>query len=181
MSNTAYLIAHATHNENNATRDGFLGDQIGAELQLCRWYQRGWTTIYRPVDPEVREKIADFMEKAVSNGFIGYDGYYRNGLYHAIFDEGKKVEELNESVCCDCSSLVYCAVRYATGVAFVDNIEEDAGNYTCPLVRHYPDYIENQCAGQFDKLTGAEYTDSGANLVRGDILYAEGAHTAVWI
>lgn len=184
MSKTANLVAHATHDENNNYREGNLGCQIGCELQLCRWYQRGWTHIYRPKNADIREKIALFMENAVSNGFIGYDGWNRNGLHNAIFNEGHQVDELNKSVSCDCSSLVYCAVRHATGVKFADpDADGDGTKYLCPTVTHYAHYIENQCAGMFDKLEGADYTDSGENLIRGDLLVAniEGGHIAVWI
>lgn len=185
MPNTARLVAHATHDENNNNVLGDPGCQIGCELQARRWYQRGWTQIYRAVNEADREKIAAFMEKAVANGYIGYNTNRtkRDTLFETLLTNGYKVDEVNQSVECDCSALVYCAVFPVTGVeCYIDPAEKQEKNIKiCPKVDNYPDYIENQCAGMFEKLEGTDYTDSGDNLLRGDIMVALGAHIAVWI
>ena len=194
MGNTANLVAHATHDEIYYGWRGDRGCQIGCELQASQWFQRGWICVYRPNDPEIAEKIAVFMEKAISNGFIGYDRAYRDGLYAAVFDTKAdsmtvktEPDEVNTSVSCDCSSLVYCAVYHATGVKYDKSVPNDAGNLlTVPTVRMYGHYIENQCADMFTKLEGDDYTASKKNLVRGDLLVAmdldnDNGHIAVWI
>lgn len=182
--NTAYMIAHATHNENGELYSGVASCQSGSELQARTWYQRGWIHVYRAVNAEDREKIADFMEKAVANGFIGYDSnrVKRDTLFNAIFTEGNAVEAVNKSVFCDCSSLVYCALYKTTGKKFIigeDAAESDAV-VICPRTIHFVDYIETQCAGMFEKLSEAQHTNSADGLIRGDIMYADG-HVAVWI
>lgn len=185
MSNTAYLVAHATHDEDDNIWGGYKGCQTGCELQSRRWYQRGWSTVYRAVNKADREKIALFMEKAVANGFIGYNTnrVARDTLYEALLANGYKVDEVNTSVSCDCSALAYCAVYNVTGVdCYIDPAVKSEKNIkTCPKVNNYEDYLENQCAGMFERLDGTEYTDSSANLVRGDILVAWNKHIAVWI
>lgn len=185
MPNTANLIAHATHNEDNDNIHGDPGCQSGFELQARRWYQRGWSHVYRAINPEDREKIAVFMEKAVGNGFLGYDTNRRNRdtLYQELLANGYRVEEIAKSVHCDCSSLVYCALYPVTGVEFVidqEGVDEALVNL-CPKVRHYEDYIENQCAGMFEKFSEDQHINSSDGLIRGDVMVALGAHVAVWI
>jgi hypothetical protein len=179
------MVAHATHNEDYKILDGDPGCQSGNELQARRWYQRGWTHIYRAVDEQSREKIAVFIEKAVANGFIGYDTNRRNRdtLFQALQENGYQVDEVEESVHCDCAALVYCAVYPVTGVEFViDQAGADEALINiCPKVRHYVDYIENQCSGMFEKYTSEQHINSADGLIRGDIMVAEGAHIAVWI
>ena len=185
MSNTAKLVAHATSDENGNVYGGDPGCQTGSELQARQWYQRGWDCVYRAVNAEDREKIALFMEKAVANGFIGYNTnrYRRDTLFETLLTNGYKVDEVNTSVECDCSALAYCAVFSVTGVeCYIDPaVKEEYKIIKCPKVNNYDDYIENQCAGMFEKLEGTDYTDSGDNLLRGDILVAWDAHIAVWI
>ena len=73
MKETLNLIAHATHNEFDTLILGKAGDQIGCELQARAWFSYPWDYIYRAKNIEDREKIANLVEKAVLNGFIGYD------------------------------------------------------------------------------------------------------------
>ena len=180
---THYLIAHATADENNGDYGGLAGSQIGFELHARTWYSRPWTHVYRAVDPEVAENIAMFMEKAISNGFIGYDcnTTARDTLYHKMVANGFKVDELNESAECDCSSLVYCAVYPQTQVDFIVPVEDASHTKITPKCRHYLDYLMNACAGMFTEHTEEKYLTSAAELKRGDILLNPELHIAVWI
>ena len=185
MSNTAKLIAHAASDERYEIYGGDPGNQTGVELHARQWYAGGWDCVYRAVNEADRETIALFMEKAVANGYIGYNTNRRkrDTLFQALLANGYKVDEVNTSVDCDCSALVYCAVFPVTGVEcyLTEEQKEEALVNICPKVRHYEDYIENQCAGMFEKLEGEDYTGSSQNLLRGDLLVDRESHIAVWI
>ena len=174
---TCYLIAHSLSDEDETSKGGHPGDQKGYELCAQPFYKNSWTHLYRANDAEKAEQIADFMEKAVSNGYIGYDQSERNTLFQAIYPDFK-VEKLTKAVECDCSALVYCALYNAYRVPFKDS----AGSiHVAPTTAYYADYIEGKLSGNFKKIKPAEgFITSEANLVRGDIICKDG-HVAVWI
>lgn len=173
-----YLIAHSIIDENEAIAGGYPGDQTGYELCAQPFFENSWTHLYRANDAEKAEQIADFMEKAVSNGYIGYDNGERNTLFNAIYPDFK-VEKLAEPVESDCSSLVYCAVYSAYGVPYYS---EEENKHKAPLVKGYEEYLlTGNLAGNFEKIQPEEgFITTEANLVRGDILIKDG-HMAVWI
>lgn len=187
MSRTAYLIAQANFNELGTGSGGSPGEQLGLELNARQWYSYPWAAVYRPVNAEYAEYIADFMERAVSNGYLGYDllAANRRTLFDALQANGYWIDEVDKPCTCDCSSLVYCAVYGATGVAYVPAGmgRETAGTAYCPVVADYDGYLMEQCAGQFEKLTDSAYTQSPNKLLRGDILvgYGSSNHVAVWV
>lgn len=172
---TCYLIAHSLADEEGSAKGGHPGDQTGHELCAQPFFESGWTHLYRANNAEKAEQIADFMEKAVANGYIGYDQSQRITLFNAIYPDFK-VEKLTDAVECDCSSLVYCAVYSAYRVPY-SNEEANA-----PLVKDYEKYLlTGELEGKFEKIQPAEgFITSEENLVRGDILIKDG-HMAVWI
>lgn len=178
-----YLMAHATEDETDGSYGGLSGNQTGFELHCRTWRDWPWTHVYRAVDPEVAEKIAFFMEKAVTNGFIGYDSNSnaRDTLFKKLLTNGFKVDEVNDAVECDCSSLVYSALYPNTLRDFVLPDGDTSGAKTCPKCRHYPVYMMETCAGMFTEYTTDEYLTSTDNLQRGDILLNPSLHIAVWI
>lgn len=187
---TLHLIAQATSNESGESLYGKHGDQRGFELNSRQWYSYPWDCVYRANTGGDRERIASFMEKAVVNGFIGYDTNKnkRDTLYDALLANGYKVDEINTNCATDCSALGFCAVYLVTGVPFptqqyyIDNPDDTEQSIAkCPRVRHYEYYMESVCPDLFTKLEGASYTDSPDNLVRGDILVAWGNHIGIWI
>lgn len=191
--NTAGLIAHATHDEDfGEGYGGVTGSQTGTELQLKQWEaSSGYEYLYRVKTTvadyeEKREQIAVFMEKAVSNGYIGYDNNRnaRETLYNELNRNGYAVDKVNVSVECDCSALVYCAIRPVTGVDFTPLSKEEQEQYKCiniPKVSIYDRYIEGQCAGMFEKITIDTNLDPYTDLRRGDIIVQPGKHIAVWV
>ena len=191
MSDTLNLIAQASYNEEGGLSKGLQGDQNGIELNARQWFSYPWKFIYRARDEETREKIADFMEKAISNGFIGYDsGEKRRTLFLRLQENGYNIEEINTACACDCASLVYCAVYGATGIEMIpvtEDVEKENGTieqvtFFAPCVRHYETYLMQECADfGFTKLTDSKYIESGENLLRGDLLVAPGYHIAAWI
>lgn len=183
MADALNLVAQASYNEKGTATGGLQADQNGVELNARQWFSYPWDHIYRTENEEVCEKIADFMEKAVANGFIGYSQgtNERETLYNELNNNGYKVDEVNVNCSCDCSSLVYCAVYGATSIEFTTDADGNPFNYL-PMVRHFEKYLLTDCAEfGFEKLEGDEYISSRDNLKRGDILVALGHHIAVWI
>ena len=169
MKETKHLIAHATANENREIYNGEYGDQCGFELSASRWWDFKWNRVYRPVSDEHKEMIADFMEKAVSNGYIGYDTNMtkRDTLYNNLVEIDFKVDQLNKLSLCDCSSLVYCAIYNVTRVP-CDPVTE-SNELVSPRIRHFEDYI-NKLDGVFEIIEYPEFMDSDVDLMRGDII-----------
>lgn len=168
MSKNANLIAQATYQDGLSLE----GDQLGYELNAVEWIDNSWIGVYRANDEAAREKLADFMERAVLNGYIGYKQATRMTLYNALLENGFNPDEINENVQCDCSSLVYCAIRSIYDVTF--NQAPDRA----PVTSEYDEFLTG--TGLFTKYTGDEYLRTSENLVRGDILLKDG-HVAMWI
>lgn len=207
MGETRHLIAQANANEIGESLHGVHGDQKGFELNARQWYSYPWDYIYRPKNAEDADIIADFMEKAVCNGFIGYDTNMnkRDTLYNGLLQNGYKVDELNVNSATDCSALAFCAIYAATNIPYPTqeyynaNPEDNVDIKKCPRIRHYEFYMKNYCADKFEKLGDKEellangyageeaeaihasYADTADNLKRGDILVALGKHIGVWI
>ena len=51
-------IGHASIDENGKAKNGKAGDQTKRELYTTNWYSRPWTSVIRPKDSVVAEKIA---------------------------------------------------------------------------------------------------------------------------
>lgn len=194
MGETLYKIAQASQNEFLIGLYGAPGDHTGAELNAVKYYNYPWEGVYRAKDPEVAEKIASFMEKAVSNGFIGYD--YNTKKRHTLFTELSKIdfniEEMNVPCSTDCSALIYCAIYAATGVPFTP-MEDGNGLQNSPKCSMYDDYVSVDLvpAGfEFEYITDLDFalevnnpngnTKYLKDLIRGDILWC-GPHVGVWI
>lgn len=178
---SSFLIGHAVINENNQIRDGYAGDQTGGELCAEKFFENGWLFLYRANDAVKAEQIADFIEKTVSNGYVGYSYENRHSLFNAVYPDFK-VEELNEPAECDCASISYCAVYSAFRVPYKSSEEE---KHIAPLVKGFEEYLmTGALAGNFQKLYYTSDTDvnitTSENLVRGDILIKDG-HMAIWI
>ena len=186
---THKMLAHALDDENGAGTGGAHGDQKGYELCCCPWYSYPWIAVYRPVDEngdrdeDKANAIALFMERAVTNGFFGYN--QNRNRRKEFFDVLAAVEffpeYVTENVSTDCSGLVYTAVYSAYHIEGLDSYVTEEGNtlYRIPKTGNMDDYLLNVVGG-FTKCDGAEYLESADNLMRGDILLADG-HIAVWV
>lgn len=168
MSKTVYMIAHASSGDSNA----YMGEHTGFELNTRAWWDASWIGVYRANDETAREKLADFMERAVCNGYIGYSQSTRMTLFNTLSANGFKPEIINENVCCDCSSLVYSAIRSIYDVTY-------SGRPTsAPVTAEYDAFLLE--TNLFTKYATDEYLKSSDNLLRGDILLKDG-HVAIWI
>lgn len=120
VNKTRYMIAEASQGEEGTT-GSLSGDQIGVELRTRRWYEYtgsslGWATVFRVDDPAVAERIAQFMERIVLNGHVGYDQNGRSTLETALARVGYDPSAVHTPCEADCSMTAYEAVKYATGI-----------------------------------------------------------------
>ena len=161
----AVKIGHASGDERGKASGGSAGDQTGKEVCTRNWYNKPWTSVIRPKDSSVAEKIAKAMEQACANDKIGYDQGQRTTLYTKAKEAGWDLSKITSKCECDCSSLVAVCVN-AAGITVSKDIY--TGNEKAAL----------SGTGAFEVLTASKYTGSSSNLKRGDILLGNG-HTAV--
>lgn len=158
-------IGHASIDENGKAKNGKAGDQSKRELCIINWYSRPWTSVIRPKDSQVAEKIAKAMEQACANDNIGYDQYQRTTLFTQAEKNNWDLSKINVLCETDCSALVAVCVNCA-GVKVSKDIY--TGNELQAL----------KATGQFEVFTTASYLTKSANLKRGDILLGKG-HTVI--
>ena len=158
-------IGHASIDENRKAKGGAAGDQTGGEVTTRSWYNKPWTSVIRPKDSAVAEKIAKAMEQACANNKIGYDQYQRTTLYTQAKAKNWDLSKITTACECDCSSLVAVCVN-AAGIAVSKDIY--TGNEKAALIE----------TGRFELYTTAQYVGKDAYLKRGDILLGSG-HTAI--
>ena len=158
-------IGHASLDENNKIKGGNAGDQTKKEVCIRTWYNKPWTSVIRPKDSSVAEKIATAMEQACANDNIGYDQNQRTTLYDQAKANNWDLSKITVACECDCSSLVAVCVN-AAGISVNKSIY--TGNEQASL----------NATGKFNVYTAAQYIGSDAYLKRGDILLGAG-HTAI--
>lgn len=161
----AVTIGHASIDENQRANSGSAGDQTKKEVCTRSWYSKPWTSVIRPKDGNVAEKIATAMEQACANDNIGYDQYQRTTLYTQAKALNWDISKVTTKCECDCSSLVAVCVN-ASGISVSKDIY--TGNELKAL----------EATGGFTILTEAKYISRSDYLKRGDILLGKG-HTAV--
>ena len=158
-------IGHASLDENKKAKGGAAGDQTGTEVCTRSWYSKPWTSVIRPKDKTVAEKIAKTMEQACANNKIGYDQGQRTTLYTQAKAVDWDLSKITTACECDCSSLVAVCVN-AAGIAV--NRDMYTGNEKSALTN----------TGAFEVYTDSKYISKDNYLMRGDILLGSG-HTAV--
>ena len=161
----AVKIGHASIDEHNTAKGGNAGDQTLKEVCTRSWYNKPWTSVIRPKDSTVAEKIAKAMEQACANDRIGYDQNQRTTLFTQAKSVNWDLSKITTACECDCSSLVAVCVN-AAGIAVSKDIY--TGNEKTALAN----------TGAFTVLTDSKYIGKSDNLKRGDILLGAG-HTAI--
>lgn len=162
-------IGHASKDENGTIKNGAAGDQTGKEVCTRDWYLngKGWVALYCP-DDEIRERIAQAMERACANDKIGYDQWQRDTLWNHVKGKGWDPAKATNRVETDCSALVRVCIAYAFQADVVGNIR----------TVNEPDALVN--SGHFVKLTDDKYCKSSDYLRRGTILCTPvSGHTVV--
>lgn len=161
----AVMIGHASIDEKSSARGGSAGDQTKKEVCTRSWYNKPWTSVIRPEDSTVAEKIAKAMEQACANDKIGYDQNQRTTLFTQAKAVNWDLSKIATACECDCSSLVAVCVN-AAGIAVSKDIY--TGNEKTSLAN----------TGAFTVMTDSKYISKSDNLKRGDILLGAG-HTAI--
>lgn len=161
----AVTIGHASLDESKNIKGGAAGDQTRGEVCTRSWYSKPWTTVIRPKDSTVAEKIATAMEQACANDNIGYDQSQRTTLYTQAKAVNWDLSKIAVKCECDCSSLVAVCVN-AAGIKVSKDIY--TGNEKSAL----------KATGGFTVFVDSKYVSKSDNLKRGDILLGNG-HTAV--
>lgn len=161
----AVTIGHASLDEYKGIKGGSAGDQNKKEVYTRSWYSKPWTSVIRPKDSAVAEKIAKAMEQACANDNIGYDQSQRTTLYTQAKAVDWDLSKITEKCECDCSSLVAVCVN-AAGIKVSKDIY--TGNEKTALAN----------TGGFTVHTEAKYISGHDYLKRGDILLGSG-HTAI--
>lgn len=158
--------AWAAWDENHRARGGAAGDQTGGEVHTGPWWYFGQNCVLRPLNDTLADKIADTMEKAAKNDNIGYDQGNRLSFYEALKAANWDASKITKKVETDCSAMTAAAI-IAAGVKISPNAW--TGNlWDCV-----------KPSGKFERLTGSKYTQSDANLKRGDIILNEAEHVIV--
>ena len=162
----AVIVGHASIDERGKISGGVAGDQTGKEVCQRSFYmhKKGWYVL-RAKDDEVAEKIAQCMEWACANPFVGYDQYERLDLYDSVKNLKFKcdINTLKVYVECDCSSLVRTCMAYA-GIK--------VGNFTTANEK-----AVILASGAFTEVVCKA---DGSNLKRGDILVTKTkGHTVI--
>lgn len=141
---------------------------LDGELNVVSWYG-GWEKAYRPIDPAIAEKIANFAYRAVANGnYIGYSWSGNTQLFDALKEKGSTDPmDVDTLVNCDCATLVGAAIWYS-GI-HADGLRA--------LVTWKMDDVLGK-TNAFNVLTTKELCEQGKGIHRGDILLKSG-HTAV--
>ena len=159
-------IGQASRDERMRYSGGIAGDQDGKEVAIREWYNRPWNQVLRCRDSKKAEKIAQAMEKACRNDYIGYDQSQRTTLYSLCKANGWRIEDIETPCETDCSALVAVCVN-AAGIKVSGDIY--TGNEANALLR----------TEEFELLTAPKYLLSDEYLRRGDILLYEFHHTAI--
>ena len=166
----AVIIGSARQDENGRAYGGQAGNQSGREISTQNWYlhSKGWRVL-RAKDAGVGQRLALAMRAACDNKNIGYNQWRRNTLYDAAAVWGFDISRVNTPVETDCSALVRTCIAYAAGITTLPSSLR-TGNM-CSLIL---------ATGQFEELSGKEYTTKPDYLKAGDILCTKtSGHTVI--
>lgn len=166
----AVIIGSARQDENGKAYGGQAGNQSGKEISTQNWYlhSKGWRVL-RAKDAGVGQRLAIAMRAACENKNIGYNQWRRNTLYDAAAIWGFDISRVNTPVETDCSALVRTCIAYAAGITTLPSSLR-TGNM-CSLIL---------ATGQFEELSGKEYTTKSDYLKAGDILCTKtSGHTVI--
>ena len=166
----AVIIGSARQDERGKAYGGQAGNQSGKEVSTQNWYlhSKGWRVL-RAKDAGVGQRLALAMRAACDNKNIGYNQWRRNTLYDAAAIWGFDISRVNTPVETDCSALVRTCIAYAAGITTLPSSLR-TGNM-CSLIL---------ATGQFEELSGKEYTTKSDYLKAGDILCTKtSGHTVI--
>ena len=165
-------IGSASKDENGKYVNGQAGDQTGKEVWILDWYDQSWTSVLRPNDAALAEKIARQCENACNNNKIGYSQSERNTLLREVKKVGYDMSKITTPCNCDCSSFV-SAVCVCAGLPEATFFPGGNGCVTSTIG---PACINT---GKFRELTEMKYRNQKNYLKRGDILLNRNQHVVI--
>ena len=160
-------IGSARIDERGRASGGMAGDQTGREVAIENWYLHslGWVVI-RAKTSQMREKLAQDMEWACANKYIGYDQSQNTTLWNVAKTVGFDCRKVNTPCETDCARLVRVCCWYAGS----QPVEFYTGSEVMAL----------KATKDFDILTDSKYCKSSDYLLRGDILVTRSkGHTVI--
>ena len=166
------MLGSSSKDENGQYTGGQGGDQTGKEVHILNWYNNGWTSVLRPKDNDLAEKIASACEKGCLNDNIGYSQSTRNTLLAQAKLVGLDLSKISTPCNCDCSSFVSTCCVCA---GLPENLFFPYGNGCTTWT------IADAClqSGQFIQLTDNIYLNQKNYLKRGDILLNRNSHVVI--
>lgn len=166
------MLGSSSKDENGQYTGGQGGDQTGKEVYILNWYNNGWTSVLRPKDDDLAEKIASACEKGCLNDNIGYSQSTRNTLLAQAKLVGLDLSKISTPCNCDCSSFVSTCCVCA---GLPENLFFPYGNGCTTWT------IADAClqSGQFIQLTDNIYLNQKNYLKRGDILLNRNSHVVI--
>lgn len=162
----AVKIGHAVGSEHG-TREGVPGDQTGKEIRIQDWYKRdgGWGCLLECTDPGLAAKAAEIMREICESPAFGYSRNKRWTGYHAIVNNGGKVDGAADSDF-DCSSL--CITCYVLA-----GLKHKAAGYTGSMRKSLLATGKFVASSEKDRLTTSDYAKVGS------LYLAEGHHVCM--
>ena len=166
------MLGSSSKDENGNYSGGQVGDQTGKEVYILNWYGKNWTSVLRPKDSTLAERIAVACEKGCANNNIGYSQSTRNTLLAQAKLVGLDLSKISTPCNCDCSSFVSTCCVCA---GLPENLFFPYGNGCTTWT------IADAClsSGQFIQLTDSIYLNQKNYLKRGDILLNRNSHVVI--
>ena len=175
ITNSKYndvMLGSSSKDENGNYSGGQGGDQTGKEVYILNWYGKNWTSVLRPKDSALAERIATACEKGCLNDNIGYSQSTRNTLLEQAKLVGLDLAKISSPCNCDCSSFVStCCVCAGLPESLFFPYGNGCTTWT----------IADAClqSGQFTQLTDSIYLNQKNYLKRGDILLNRNSHVVI--
>lgn len=166
------MLGSSSKDENGQYSGGQGGDQTGKEVYILNWYKGNWTSVLRPKNNNLAERIADACEKGCRNDMIGYSQSTRNTLLAQAKLVNFDLSKISSPCNCDCSSFVSTCCVCA---GLPENIMFPYGNGCTTWT------IAEQClkTGEFTELFDTQYINQKDYLKRGDILLNRNGHVVI--
>lgn len=166
-------LSNSGKDERGGYSGGQAGDQTGGEWSLIPWYNRPWNCVLRHPDAKVRATLSSLAVRAAQNDNIGYNQGNRTSYWSELQKVGYDPSKITTKCDDDCSAGV-CANIKAAGYLCGDTKLQGV-----PITSTH--YMRNALKNAgFQCLTDSKYLNSDANLIAGDVLLNDGAHTAMW-
>jgi hypothetical protein len=154
------------HKDSGWNGKAVAGDQTGSEVCVRDYYNYPWDYVLRYYDSSVSNEVIENAYKLANAEILGYDQSERNTLYQKLSAYRFNVDSYIKSGIkteTDCSAFVYAC--FCTKIA---TMRSNANAPTTSTMRSY-----------YSRRGFTVYPIKAAVLKTGDILLAEGNHTAL--